>query len=56
MMERALRRVCEWGDHHGLAFNSDKTTTVMSCFTVVESLSTPQNYVWGEGAYNTLIR
>ena len=21
LMERALRRVCEWGDHHGLTFN-----------------------------------
>ncbi len=29
LMERALRRVCEWGDHHGLTFNPDKTTTVM---------------------------
>ncbi len=22
-------KVCEWGDHHGLTFNPDKTTTVM---------------------------
>ncbi len=29
LMERALRRVCEWGDHHGLTFNPDKTTTVI---------------------------
>ena len=21
LIERALRRVCEWGDHHGLTFN-----------------------------------
>ncbi len=24
LMERALRRVCEWGDYHGLTFNRDK--------------------------------
>ena len=29
LMERALRRVCEWGDYHGLTFNPDKTTTMM---------------------------
>ena len=29
LMERALRRVCELGDYHGLTFNPDKTTTVM---------------------------
>ena len=29
LMERELRRVCEWRDHHGLTFNPDKTTTVM---------------------------
>ncbi len=29
LMKRALRRVCEWGDYHGLTFNPDKTTTVM---------------------------
>ncbi len=29
LMGWALRRVCEWGDYHGLTFNPDKTTTVM---------------------------
>ena len=29
LMEWALRRVCEWGDYHGLTFNPDKTTTVI---------------------------
>ncbi len=29
LMERALRRVCELGGHHGLTFYPDKTTTVM---------------------------
>ncbi len=29
LMERALWRVCEWGSHHGLTFNPEKTTTVM---------------------------
>ena len=29
LMERALRKVCECGDHRGLAFRVDKTTTVM---------------------------
>ncbi len=29
LMERALKRVCEWGDYLGLTFNPDKTTTVM---------------------------
>ncbi len=29
LLERVLRRVCEWGDHYGLTFNTYKTTTVM---------------------------
>ncbi len=29
LIERALRRVCELGDYHGLTFNPNKTTTVM---------------------------
>ncbi len=43
LMEQALRRVCEWGDYHGLTFNPDKTTRV---FTVAVSMITPQNYLW----------
>ena len=54
LMERALKRVCEWEDHHGLPFNPDKTTTVM--FTGAASMITPQLYTWGADSFNTRIR